>query len=191
MNRNSRAVWAISVAAIGIFLAVSCRSAPQKSAPTAGAQAQTAPASVVAAVPAAPQNPAPAVETQAEPAAVAPAVPAAQQKPAPAAAAQTDDKTLKVTARELVSLYRENEIRFNKLYLDKKMQVTGELTQVGVSGGKPNLNLKDGSLMGMFVYCNASELDTAGELSKGNTVTVIGTCAVLLGKVILNDCVIK
>jgi hypothetical protein len=192
MKRNSRAVWAVFVAAISIFLAVSCGSAPQKPASAAEAQAQAEPASVV---PAVPQQPAPAAETQAqaEPASVAPAVPAAQQTPAPApaAVAQTKDEILKVAAKELVSLYRENEIRFNKLYLDKKMQVTGELTQVGVSGGKPNLNLKDGSLMGMFVYCNASELDTAGELSKGNTVTVIGTCAVLLGKIILNDCVIK
>jgi RecJ-like exonuclease len=96
-----------------------------------------------------------------------------------------------ITARELVSLYRENEIRFNKLYLDKKIQVTGEVTNVGESKGKPNLTLQDGSFMGMFAYCKTSELDAAGELDKGDTVVVIGTITVTLGKVIINDCVIK
>jgi hypothetical protein len=97
----------------------------------------------------------------------------------------------KVLARDLVSLYRENEIRFNRNYLRKKVQVTGELVSVSVSKGAPTLILKDGSLMGMFIYCRASELDPAADLDKGDNVVVVGQCDVALGKITLSDCVIK
>jgi hypothetical protein len=101
------------------------------------------------------------------------------------------DEAPATTARELVALYRENEIRFNKNYLNKTIQVTGELKSVGVSKGAPSLTLEDGSLFGMFSYCKASEMDAAADLDKGDSVTVVGVCDATLGKITLSDCVIK
>jgi RecJ-like exonuclease len=109
----------------------------------------------------------------------------------PVVAVVAEDETPVVAARDLVSLYRENEIRFNKNHLNKRVQVTGVLERVSVSKGAPILTLQDGSLMGMFSYCRASELDAAADLDKGDTVTVVGTCEVALGKITLSDCVIK
>jgi RecJ-like exonuclease len=101
------------------------------------------------------------------------------------------DEVPVVKATELVSLYRENEIKFNRNYLDKKVQVEGELVRVGVSQGAPSLTLKDGSLLGMFAYCKTSEMDAAADLDTGDTVVVVGKCEVALGKITLHDCVIK
>ena len=100
------------------------------------------------------------------------------------------DAIPKITARELVRAYRENEIRFNRAYLGKKVQVTGELVKVAVSDGAPMLSIKDGSLLDMFAYCKASEMNTAADLENGLNVTVEGTVNVILGKVILEDCII-
>jgi hypothetical protein len=102
-----------------------------------------------------------------------------------------EDEAPAISARDLVSLYRSNEIRFNRNYLNKRVQVTGELENVGVSKGAPSLTLRDGSLLGMFAYCRASELDVAADFDKGDTVVVVGTCDVALGKITLSDCVIK
>jgi hypothetical protein len=101
------------------------------------------------------------------------------------------DDVPEVSARDMVLLYRENRVRFDRLYLNKKVQVTGELESVGMSKGAPSLTLRDGSLMGMFVYCRASELDAAADLDKGEEVTVVGRCDATLGKITLMDCVIK
>jgi hypothetical protein len=101
------------------------------------------------------------------------------------------DEVPSISAKDLVSLYRENEIRFNRNYLDKTVQVRGVLERVTVSRGTPTLGLEDGSLLGMYVYCRASELDTAADLDQGDIVIVVGTCEVALGKVVLRDCVIQ
>jgi hypothetical protein len=120
------------------------------------------------------------------------AAPAQPVQPAPEpASADAAALIPAVSARDLVSSYRGNEIQFNRTYLDKKIQVTGEVTRVGVSNGEPTINLKDGSLFDMFAYCLASEMDAAAGLRTGNNVTLVGVCTVLLGKVVLRDCVIK
>lgn len=95
-----------------------------------------------------------------------------------------------ISAKDLVSLYRENEIRFNRNYKDKRIRVSGELVNVSMTKGAPSLTLQDGSLFGMFVYCRASEMDAAADFDKGDTVVVVGKCDATLGKITLEDCVI-
>jgi hypothetical protein len=101
------------------------------------------------------------------------------------------DEVPSISARDLISLYRENEIRFNRNYLNKTIQVRGVLDRVNVSKGEPTLGLEDGSFLGMYAYCLASELDAAADLDKGDLVVVVGKCEVTLGKVVLRGCVIQ
>jgi hypothetical protein len=111
-----------------------------------------------------------------------------------------DDEVLVVKATELVSLYRENTIRFYRDYYSAMVQVEGELNCVRLVEGylNPVLLLEAESPTAFLVaYCKMFEMYAAAYLSAGDIVVVVGECKVTsdLGvgwdTVALTHCVIK
>jgi hypothetical protein len=95
-----------------------------------------------------------------------------------------------IKAVDLLSVYRGNRIQFNERYLNKTLELSGELLRVREYRGAPVLVIKDGSRVGLIVFCESAELDKAAALVAGKTVTVRGVCKVKLYKVFFEHCVI-
>lgn len=83
-----------------------------------------------------------------------------------------------VTAVDLCKAFEDNEIKANKEYKDKLVEVTGEITDIGEAFGSTYIILSsevDFSLTDAQCYFkDKDEIDKIADLSKGDTVTIIG-----------------
>jgi hypothetical protein len=100
-----------------------------------------------------------------------------------------------VSAGQLTSDYNTNEVRADGLYKGKLLEVRGIVREVGKdSRDGPYITFDTDWTMFMFLraYCKTSEETKLARLSKGQTVTIIGTC---LGKNIIyvdiKDCLLE
>jgi hypothetical protein len=97
-----------------------------------------------------------------------------------------DEKSILVTAQAIIDAYSSDEKKANALYLDKAIQVSGEVSGVTKNeAGKTVVSLKTSDPMG-GVRCTLKE--GAGNLTVGDSVSIKGICTGYLLDVTLIDC---
>lgn len=84
-----------------------------------------------------------------------------------------------VVAKDLAQEYDDNEIKANKNYKDKFAEITGKVSSIGEVLSSTYVVLsaeKDFALTQVQCFFkDKSEIDKIAEISKGDTVTIIGT----------------
>lgn len=97
-----------------------------------------------------------------------------------------DEKGVEVTAQSIMDAYTADEKKANGLYLDKAIQVTGEVTEISKNkAGKTVISLKTNDPMG-GVRCTMKV--PADNIKVGAPVIVKGICTGYLMDVTLIDC---
>ncbi|HWB24644.1 MAG TPA: hypothetical protein VG738_04150 [Chitinophagaceae bacterium] len=102
-----------------------------------------------------------------------------------------DEKGIPVTSSRIVSLYEKNEHSADSLFLDKAIQVTGEITSMQVNQqGMPTVTLKSDDPMSS-VFCTLKNKHPV--LKTGSIVTIKGICTgylsdvIVIGAVLVNN----
>jgi len=98
-----------------------------------------------------------------------------------------------ITASELAHSYRENEVRSDRDYKGRVLEVSGEVRDFSTTGdGKPVIHLLSGtrlSLAGVRCVFPDSSTERIARMSKGETVRIIGKCnGRSFGDIELADC---
>lgn len=95
---------------------------------------------------------------------------------APAALPKVD--TIKVTAKQLMDDYDNNELKADEKYKGKLLTVTGKVSEVRKSWGNTIVDIGTGAVFEWDINCYMSkdQTDRAAQLDKGDTVTITGTC---------------
>jgi cell division protein YceG involved in septum cleavage len=97
-----------------------------------------------------------------------------------------DEKAITVTAQTILDAYAANEQQANAVYLDKAIEVSGEVTEVSKNeAGKTVLSLKTSDPMA-GVRCTLK--NGADTIKAGSNVRVKGICTGYLMDVTLIDC---
>lgn len=101
-------------------------------------------------------------------------------------------EVIKVTAAQLYSAYKANEISADSQYKGKLLEVSGSVNNVGKTFNSPYVALKGDTYFG-DIQCmlRDSEQSKAATLQKGQQVTVQGENIGLTLNVTLSDCIIK
>jgi hypothetical protein len=106
--------------------------------------------------------------------------------------AQTEPRALPVQAERLFLDYQRNEVAADQKYRGRRLLVTGMVTSVNKDfTEKVYLMLGTSNMfMGVHAILEPSEVPRAGELSKGEEVTVLCTGGMMIvGSPMLDDCV--
>lgn len=99
-----------------------------------------------------------------------------------------DEKGIQLTAAALVKAYQDNEPNANALYLDKPLEIKGEISEIKIDQvGNTTLTLKSEDAFAS-VFCSLKKADP--NLKPGQTVTVKGICTGFLSDVVLKDAII-
>jgi len=99
-----------------------------------------------------------------------------------------DEKGIQITAAALVKAYQENETNANALYLDKPIEIKGEIGETKADqAGNTTLTLKSEDAFAS-VFCTLKKTDPS--LKAGQTVTVKGICTGFLSDVVLKEAII-
>jgi hypothetical protein len=99
-----------------------------------------------------------------------------------------DEKGIQITAAALVKAYQENESNANTLYLDKPIEIKGEIGEVKADQtGNTTLTLKSEDAFAS-VFCTLKKADPS--LKAGQTITVKGICTGFLSDVVLKEAII-
>lgn len=84
------------------------------------------------------------------------------------------EQGVQLSAQNLYDAFRNNEQAANKLYLDKAIQLTGEVADVSTNrDGKTVVNFKTSDPL---VMINCTFKDNPGALAAGNVITFKGIC---------------
>lgn len=99
-----------------------------------------------------------------------------------------DEQGIAITAAALVKAYQENEANANTLYLDKAVEITGEVSDTTRdAAGKPSITLKSEDAFSN-VSCTLKQ-DAPG-IVLGKTITIKGVCTGYLSDVIVIDAIV-
>ena len=98
-----------------------------------------------------------------------------------------------VSAAELFREFEENEETANAKYLDKVVEVSGEISKISAEDpDKKSISLKSDDM----IFGIIGELDPAvdhqlSELNEGENIVIKGICTGMLSDVVLVRCVVK
>jgi hypothetical protein len=99
-----------------------------------------------------------------------------------------DEKGIQITAAALVKAYQENESNANALYLDKPIEIKGEIGETKADqAGNTTLTLKSEDAFAS-VFCTLKKADAS--LKAGQIITVKGICTGFLSDVVLKEAII-
>ena len=103
-------------------------------------------------------------------------------------------EAIKVSAVDLAAAYEGNEVKADKTYKDKAVEVTGKVKDIGVILGQTYVVLSSGKDFSITdVQCffkDKAEIDKVAELNKGDTVTITGEVDGKSMNVGINDCIL-
>ena len=92
------------------------------------------------------------------------------------------------SAYDLQYAFEDNEIAANKNFQNKNFYVVGEIKSIDTDlFGNPFIILEVGEWIG-GIQCFIDDEDAISELTRGQKVTVFGTCKGLTGNVIMKEC---
>ena len=99
-----------------------------------------------------------------------------------------DEKAISVSANDIVKQYQDNEANANKTYLDKAVEVSGEVAETGkTQDGKTTVSLKSNDAM-TTVFCTLKDSTAVVEVSKN--IKIKGICIGFLSDVRLKEGII-
>lgn len=99
-----------------------------------------------------------------------------------------EEKGIAITAAALVKAYQDNEANANTQYLNKAVEITGEVSEVKPDAeGKPTITLKSEDALSN-VYCTLKQA-TPG-IDTGKTITIKGVCTGFLSDVVVIDAIV-
>ena len=103
---------------------------------------------------------------------------------------------LNISATELISAYKENEVKADKMYKGKIVEVSGIVDGIDSDmNDKAVVTLSDGDEFSIYTvscYIDNDNQDKACELKKGENVTIIGKAdGEIAGQPCIKDCKIK
>ncbi len=97
-------------------------------------------------------------------------------------------KTIQISATDLVSAYEKNEAGANSLYLDKVLEVRGEVNEVSKNQkGETVITLKGSDMSGLICTLEGT---AATEVKPNSSVVIKGICTGFLTDVVLVRCVL-
>jgi hypothetical protein len=96
------------------------------------------------------------------------------------------EQGIRVSATALFQAYTQNEQQANQQYLDKAIEVTGQVKEVVKDSGM-SVILNTGDEM-FGVRCSLK--DTAAAVAEGQNVTIKGICSGYLDDVVLTDAIL-
>ena len=103
---------------------------------------------------------------------------------------------LNISASELINAYKENEVKADKMYKGKIVEVNGIVD--GIDSGiddKAIVTLSDGDEFSIYTvscYIDDENQDKACELKKGENVMIVGKAdGEIIGEPVIKDCKIK
>ena len=98
------------------------------------------------------------------------------------------EKGIEITATAIYDSFTQNEARANQLYLNKAIQVTGEIAEIKKNqAGQVVVYLKsDDPIFGV----NCTFKKDPGTLQKNTTITFKGVCTGFLSDVVINQGII-
>ncbi len=100
-----------------------------------------------------------------------------------------NEKAIVVDARQLFNEYNTNEADANKKYLNKALEVSGQVLTIDTNqDGQPYLVLQTDDLMS-GIMCTMRSGDMKAGV--GQSVTIKGFCSGFVGDVKLTDCIIS
>ena len=99
-----------------------------------------------------------------------------------------EEKGITVTADQLVKEFQENEGAANTKYLDKAIEVTGTVSEVGKNQDEKSTVMLSSADAFTSVFCTMKE--DAATLSIGSPVTIKGICSGMLTDVRLREAVV-
>ena len=103
---------------------------------------------------------------------------------------------LNISASELINAYKENEVKADKMYKGKIVEVNGIVDGIDSDmDDKAVVRLSDGDKFSIYTvscYIDDENQDNACELKKGENVTIIGKAdGEIIGEPVIKDCKIK
>ena len=100
-----------------------------------------------------------------------------------------NEEAIQVSANQLFGDYQKDEQAANKTYLDKAIEVKGEVVEIKKNQeGRPVVVLKSADPF-FGVVCTLKE--DAGVVKPGEQVVVKGLCSGFSSDVVLRDCIIQ
>jgi flagellar basal body-associated protein FliL len=97
-------------------------------------------------------------------------------------------KTIQVSATDLAAAYENNEAGANSLYLDKVIEVKGEVNEITKNQkGETVITLKGTDMSGLICTLEGT---TATEIKPNSSVVIKGICTGYLTDVVLVRCVL-
>ncbi|MFK7934042.1 MAG: hypothetical protein AB8G22_11085 [Saprospiraceae bacterium] len=105
---------------------------------------------------------------------------------------QSETADLQISATELFTQYEANETAGNKKYIDRIIDVTGEVAEISEDeDGSPVVILREAdAFSGVLCTLKDSERDEVEDLKVGQQATIRGFCTGMLMDVVLNKCVV-
>lgn len=104
------------------------------------------------------------------------------------------EQVIEVSAAELIKAYQDNEVRADGIYKNKRLRVSGIVSDISVVLGKTSVTMGTGEMFewGIVCYPQTNQQDRVAGLNKGDTVTIIGTCdGKSLLSVTMKNCVLE
>lgn len=100
----------------------------------------------------------------------------------------TDEKAISISANDIAKQYQDNEANANKTYLDKAVEVSGEVAETGKNqDGKTTVSLKTNDPM-TTVFCTLKDSMAIAEVNKN--IKIKGICIGFLSDVRIKDGII-
>lgn len=107
--------------------------------------------------------------------------------------AEQKEEAIQVNSTTLAKDYEANEIKANKKYEDKLLEVTGKVESIDEMMGQTFIILEGDEVI-TSVQCffdEDSEIDKVAELNKGDSVTIVGKCDGKSINVGIQNCILK
>jgi hypothetical protein len=107
----------------------------------------------------------------------------------PVSSLENQKAALSLSANKLLSDYEEDEVQANKIYLDKILEVAGEVDKIEYANGKTSVYLVTENMMSSII-CEMEKSNTELKIKKGENISVKGLCSGYLMDVVLVRCLI-
>lgn len=109
-----------------------------------------------------------------------------------APAPEPKEEVVQVAIKTLLKDYKDNEVRADGLYKGKTLQVSGKISDISVSLGKPVVQMNETGekyeIPSLSCHFGKDHAAKVGTLAKGNTIKVVGKGGGMLMHVLLREC---
>jgi hypothetical protein len=108
------------------------------------------------------------------------------------AVAAEKDSAIAIDARDLMSVYEDDEIKADARYKNRRLLVTGPVAEIGKDlPAGPFIAIQAGNqVFTIQCFLEGNDEIVGAQLKKGTVVSIVGTCDGQAGNVFLKNCVL-